>query len=110
MGRKRDEFSWCHVQKLNGGFKCNYCTREFSGGATRIKSHLAGVKKQDIVICEAVPEDVRKEAQKEADQATEGTKKKLKCASTSSGAKESKITSNSISKTKKDKIVTQVFI
>uniref|UniRef100_A0A2N9IZN8 Disease resistance N-terminal domain-containing protein n=1 Tax=Fagus sylvatica TaxID=28930 RepID=A0A2N9IZN8_FAGSY len=51
----------------------------------------------------AVPEDVRKEAY----QATEGTKKKLKCASTSSGAKESKITSTSISKTKKDKIVTQ---
>ena len=105
MGRKRDHF-WDHVKDLNGRFKCNYCKLEFSGGASRIKSHLAGVKCQNIAICEDVPEDVRKEAH----QATEGTRKKLKCASTSSGAKESKVTSTSISKTKKYKIVTQVFI
>ena len=105
MGRKRDHF-WDHVEDLNDRFKCNYCKLEFSGGASRIKSHLAGVTCQDIAICEDVPEDVRKEAH----QATEGTRKKPKCASTSSGAKESKVTSTSISKTKKYKVVTQVFI
>jgi hypothetical protein len=71
MGRKRDHF-WDHVEDLKGRFKCNYCKREFSGGESRIKSHLAGVKHHDIVICEVVPEDVRKEAY----QATEGTIKK----------------------------------
>jgi hypothetical protein len=71
MGRKRDHF-WDHVEDLKGCFKCNYCKREFSGGESRIKSHLAGFKHHDIVICEVVPEDVRKEAY----QATEGTIKK----------------------------------
>jgi hypothetical protein len=28
---------------------------EFPGGASRIKSHLAGVKGHDIAICKAVP-------------------------------------------------------
>ena len=105
MGRKRDQF-WDYVEDLNGRFKCNYCKRSFPGGASRIKSHLAGVKGRDIVICEDVPEDV----QKEAYQAAELTNKKLKSAPTSSGAKESKITSTSVSKIKKDKIVAQVFI
>ncbi len=105
MGRKRDRF-WNYAKNLNGRFKCNYCERVFAGGATRIKSHLAGVKGRDIIICEAVPEDVKKEACR----ATEGTSKTLERASTSRHAKESKITSTSKSKINKAKIVTQVFI
>ena len=96
MGRKRDHF-WDHADDLNGRFKCNYCNREFPGGASRIKSHLAGVKGRDIVICEVVPDNVRKEAY----EATEGRNKKQKGASTSSSAKEGTITLTSISKDKR---------
>ena len=87
MGRKRDHF-WDHAYDLNGHFKCKYCERRFPGGASRIKSHLAGVKGRDIVICEVVPDDVRKEAY----EATEGRNKKQKGASTSSSGKEGTIT------------------
>ena len=93
MGRKRDHF-WDHADDLNGRFKCNYCKREFPGGASRIKSHLVGVKGRDIVICEVVPDNVRKEAY----EATEGRNKKQKVVSTSSSAKEGTITLTSISK------------
>ena len=96
MGRKRDHF-WDHAYDLNGHFKCKYCERRFPGGASRIKSHLAGVKGRDIVICEVVPDDVRKEAYEE----TEGRNKKQKGASTSSSAKEGTITLTSISKDKR---------
>ncbi|KAJ7948559.1 transcription factor bHLH [Quillaja saponaria] len=58
MGRKKDSF-WQHAEDLNGRFKCNYCGREFAGGATRIKSHLSGLKGNEIDICASVPEDVR---------------------------------------------------
>ena len=105
MGRKRDRF-WDYAEDLKGHFKCNYCKHKFSGGASRIKSHLAGVKGRDIVICDVVPEDV----QKKACEATQGTNKKLKNASTSSIDKESTITSASISTIQKEKIVTEVII
>jgi hypothetical protein len=64
MGRKRDHF-WDHADDLNGRFKCNYCKREFPGGASRIKSHLAGVKGRDIVICEVVPDMFEKKLMKQ---------------------------------------------
>ena len=93
MGRKRDQF-WDHVEDLNGRFKCNYCEHYYPGGASRIKSHLAGVEGRDIVICGSVPKDVREKACQEI----KGANKKHKSASTSSSAKGSEITSNSISK------------
>ncbi|XP_050259381.1 putative disease resistance protein RGA3 isoform X2 [Quercus robur] len=102
MGRKRDRF-WDYAEDLRGRFKCNYCKHEFPGGASRIKSHLAGVKGRDILICDFVPEDVRKEAY----EATLGTNKKLKNASISSSDKGSTILSTSISTIQKEKIVTQ---
>nr|POE52421.1 putative disease resistance rpp13-like protein 1 [Quercus suber] len=103
MGRKRDRF-WDYAEELKGRFKCNYCKREFPGGASRIKSHLAGVKGRDIVICDVVPEHV----QKEAYEATQATNKKLENASTSSKYMESTIASTSISTTiQKEKFVTQ---
>jgi hypothetical protein len=93
MGRKRDQF-WDHVEDLNGRFKCNYCERYYPGGASRIKSHLAGIQGRDIVICQSVPKDV----QEKACQEIKGANKKQKRASTSSSAKGIEITSNSISK------------
>lgn len=62
MGRKKDRF-WDFVEKLNCGFKCKFCGRYFAGGATRIKSHLAGYRGRDIDICEKVTLHVREEAQ-----------------------------------------------
>ena len=105
MGRKRDRF-WENAEDLKGRFKCNYCKHEFPGGASRIKSHLAGVKGRDIVICDVVPEDVKKEAYK----ATQETNKKHKNASTSSNDKEGTVASTSISTIQKEKFVTQVII
>ncbi|KAK7844589.1 putative disease resistance rpp13-like protein 1 [Quercus suber] len=102
MGRKRDRF-WDYAEDLKGRFKCNYCKHEFPGGASRIKSHLAGVKGRDIVICDVVPEDVQKEAYK----ATQETNKKHKNASTSSNDKEGTLASTSISTIQKEKFVTQ---
>ncbi|KAL4631766.1 hypothetical protein ACB092_04G002100 [Castanea dentata] len=88
MGRGIDPF-WVHAEKVNGGlkFKCNHCQRVLSGGASRIKAHLAGVSGHDIVACDAVPPDVQNQARatqkKREAQATQGTNKKLKSASTS---------------------------
>ena len=105
MGRKRDRF-WDYAEDLKGRFKCNFCKHEFPRGASRIKSHLAGVKGRDIVICDVVSEDV----QKEAYEATQATNKKLESASTSSKYMESTIASTSISTIQKEKFVTQVII
>ncbi|KAF3947412.1 hypothetical protein CMV_026450 [Castanea mollissima] len=88
MGRGRDPF-WAHAEKVNGclKFKCNYCKRDFAGGASRIKAHLAGVSGHDIVACNTVPPDVQNQARatqkKREALATQGTNKKLKSASTS---------------------------
>ncbi|KAK9997675.1 hypothetical protein SO802_022361 [Lithocarpus litseifolius] len=88
MGRERDPF-WAHAEKVDGclKFKCIYCKRDFAGGASRIKAHLAGVSRHDIVACNAVPLDVQNQARatqkKREAQATQGTNKKLKSASTS---------------------------
>lgn len=104
MGRSKDRF-WQYVEKVDKGFKCHFCNLEFSGGASRIKSHLSCVERRDIDICKNVPEDV----QSEAYEAIGGPRKKLKSTSISRDAMESN-TSSSISKIKKGKVVTQVFI
>ena len=74
MGRKKD-LIWIHAVKLDKRFKCNYCHREFYGGATRIKWHLAGVS-GDIASCKLAPKEIREEVI--------GTNKKYEGASTSS--------------------------
>nr|POF14752.1 putative disease resistance protein rga4 [Quercus suber] len=62
MVRKKDRF-WEHAEDLNNGrFKCNFCKRDFAGGASRIKCHLAGVKGHDIDICTKVSKEVQGEA------------------------------------------------
>lgn len=74
MGRKKDQI-WIHAEKLNNRFKCKYCNCKFSGGATRIKFHLAGGSR-DIASCEFVPVEIREVALE--------TLKKIEGASTSS--------------------------
>ncbi|KAJ4727182.1 HAT transposon superfamily [Melia azedarach] len=58
MVREKDRF-WGYVEDLNGRFLCKFCDKSFSGGITRIKSHLSGVRGRDIEICLKVPRDVQ---------------------------------------------------
>ena len=101
MVRKKDRF-WEHAEDLNGRFKCKFCERDFAGGASRIKCHLAGVKGHDIDICTKVS----KEVQEEAALIIGEPKKKLKGASTSNRDKKKEINSTSISK---DVTLSRVF-
>jgi hypothetical protein len=39
--------------------RCNYCQQEFTGGAYRLKHHLAGTSK-DVKSCKLVSNDVKK--------------------------------------------------
>ena len=94
MGREKDQF-WVYAVKVNGRFKCNFCEKDFPGGASRIKAHLAGVPGHDIKACNAVPLDVQNKAKatqkKREAQATQGTNKKLKSASTSASKLKNKV-------------------
>ena len=101
MVRKKDRF-WEYVEDLKGRFKCKFCKRDFAGGASRIKFHLAGVKGHDINICTKVS----KEVQEEAALVVGESNKKLKGASTSNRDKEREINSTSISK---DVTLSRVF-
>ena len=93
MGRKKDQI-WMHVEQLNDNcFKCTFCERVFSGGATRIKYHLAGDKGHNIEICTKVPEEVLEEASLTISKPN----KKLKVASTSNKDTEREIRPTSIS-------------
>ena len=59
MVRKRDPL-WEYAEDLkNGRFLCKFCQKEFSGGISRIKSHLSGIRGRDIEICLQVPIDVK---------------------------------------------------
>ncbi|XP_050258767.1 putative disease resistance protein At3g14460 [Quercus robur] len=102
MVRKKDRF-WDHVEEQNNRrFKCKFCGSIFTGGATRIKYHLAGVKGHDINICTKVTKEVQEEASLTIGEPT----KKLKGASTSNKDKEREISSTSISK---DDMLSKVF-
>ena len=85
MGREKDQF-WAYAMNVNGRFKCNFCEKDFPGGASRIKAHLAGVPGHDIKACNAVPPDVQNKAK-----ATQGTNKRLKSASTSASKLKNKV-------------------
>jgi hypothetical protein len=60
MGRPNDE-CWSHVTKVKdtNKWKCRYCKREYSGGATRIKIHLGlgppKATRKDIRKCSHYP-------------------------------------------------------
>ncbi|KAF2322166.1 hypothetical protein GH714_008096 [Hevea brasiliensis] len=61
MGKRKDPF-WSYVEPLDGGFRCNFCGRQFSGGIPRIVAHLAGLTNHGIDVCSKVSENVRVEA------------------------------------------------
>ncbi|XP_020114986.1 uncharacterized protein LOC109728860 isoform X2 [Ananas comosus] len=59
--RKKDRF-WIHAEELSGKFKCKYCSKVYSGGVARLKSHLSQVSGRDIETCDKVPPNVQTEA------------------------------------------------
>jgi len=72
---------WQHGRKVKGGFKCNYCGREKSGGgATRFKQHLAH-RGSDVADCPSVPPDVKayfiEQLERNKDKARERARQKL---------------------------------
>ncbi|KAK1558705.1 hypothetical protein Q3G72_005610 [Acer saccharum] len=77
MGRERDRF-WEYVEDLGGYFLCKFCERRFSGGITRIKSHLSGIRGRDIEICPKVPEDVQLAVLEAIGASTSASNKKAK--------------------------------
>ncbi|KAL4599900.1 hypothetical protein ACB092_11G160000 [Castanea dentata] len=59
MVRKKDPF-WEYAKDLkNGRILCKFCQKEFSGGISRIKSHLSGIRGRDVEIRLQVPVDVQ---------------------------------------------------
>ncbi|KAL5798854.1 hypothetical protein ACOSQ2_003674 [Xanthoceras sorbifolium] len=58
MGREKDRF-WEYVEDLSGHLYCKFCEHKFSGGITRIKSHLSGLRGRNIEVRPKVPEDVQ---------------------------------------------------
>ena len=61
MSRPNDPF-WEYAEKMDdGSMTCTFCGHCFSQGTsvTRIKLHLAGVKRRGVKICKNVPEEVR---------------------------------------------------
>ncbi|GAB2232485.1 hypothetical protein Droror1_Dr00011522 [Drosera rotundifolia] len=61
MARKKDDF-WQYFEQLDRRFKCKFCGWDFSGGITRAKYHLFGVKGHHIEICKKVSADVKAKA------------------------------------------------
>lgn len=65
MGRKKDEF-WKYGTLLDTSkphFICGFCHLTFSGGATRLKEHLAGGGQyHNIAACANVPQNIQEEA------------------------------------------------
>jgi hypothetical protein len=57
MGERHEV--WQCGENLFPRFKCMYCLKEFrTGGATRLKEHLAG-KGENIFRCNKCPPDIR---------------------------------------------------
>ncbi|PKI43970.1 hypothetical protein CRG98_035646 [Punica granatum] len=84
MGKPRDKF-WDYAEVIpNEGegkdkgtrWKCKFCNKKYSGGASRIKAHLAKVDREGIKVCEAVDEATTKEALEALDSNKRPKKKK----------------------------------
>uniref|UniRef100_A0A8I6YDB1 BED-type domain-containing protein n=1 Tax=Hordeum vulgare subsp. vulgare TaxID=112509 RepID=A0A8I6YDB1_HORVV len=41
--------------------QCNFCNKILTSGVTRMKFHLAGIKKYNAAPCQKVPQDVKEE-------------------------------------------------
>ncbi|WJX34817.1 hypothetical protein P8452_22892 [Trifolium repens] len=60
--RMKTDQTWEHGVMINEAtrrVRCNYCQQELTGGAYRLKHHLAGTSK-DAKSCKLVPDDVKK--------------------------------------------------
>ncbi len=91
MGRPKDRI-WNNAKdlkdkKLKNGFRCNFCSKDFSGGLSRLKAHLAGKKGHGIAICEKVTKEVQLDVSLPIEASTDKT---LKSASTSTTSKKEK--------------------
>ena len=91
--RKKDQFQE-YAKEEDGYFICKFCEHKFPRGASWIKLYLTKVKGLDIDICTKWLNNVHVKAYLEI----KGPNKKLKTTSTSGNAKESKNSSNPISK------------
>ncbi|OWM76569.1 disease resistance protein At4g27190-like [Punica granatum] len=80
MGKQRDKF-WDHAEvmpnedKAKDRWKCKFCRKLFSGGASRIKAHLGKVEGKGIQVCES---EVDEATMKEANEALEKITKRRK--------------------------------
>ncbi|KAL5712346.1 hypothetical protein ACHQM5_014532 [Ranunculus cassubicifolius] len=61
MPRAKDKI-WTYGEDLHGRFICNFCKKNYSGGASRLKVHLSCLSGRDISGCTLVPEDVQAQA------------------------------------------------
>jgi hypothetical protein len=96
MGKRKDSF-WEHAQEIeNGRFTCKFCHGSFSGGISRIKSHLSGLSGRDIQVCPKVPEAIQLKA-KQALQPIDPPTKRIKNVATSNNFLKGEIVSGSSS-------------
>lgn len=60
MGRKKDPI-WEYMISLDNGkkWRCRLCNKEYRGTVTRMKFHLAGIRKQGIDICHGINDEER---------------------------------------------------
>ncbi|KAL3748399.1 hypothetical protein ACJRO7_009614 [Eucalyptus globulus] len=62
MPRESDRFRGYVEYVENNKWKCRFCGNKYSGSATRIRAHLAGIPRYGIKGCEKVDHHVRAEA------------------------------------------------
>ncbi|XP_062174923.1 uncharacterized protein LOC133880065 [Alnus glutinosa] len=96
MVKRKDPF-WEHaVEMENSRFMCKFCHDCFSGGISRIKSHLSGLSGRDIQLCPKVPEAIQLKA-KQALQPIDPPTKRAKNVAASNNFLEGEIVSGSSS-------------
>jgi disease resistance protein RPS2 len=95
MVRRKDSF-WKYAKDLeNGRFSCNFCKQDFSGGISRIKLHLSGVRGRDIQICLQVPEAIQLLAQAALRVIDTPTKRAISVATSNNGLEGESISGSS---------------
>ncbi|MCI36162.1 hAT transposon superfamily protein, partial [Trifolium medium] len=93
--------AWEHgvlIDEATTRVRCNYCQRDFTGGAHRLKHHLAGTSR-DIKSCKSVPDDVKETME----DIMNGLRKKMlkkKCIDIEGDVDEAEVAANSNGKRK----------
>ncbi|XP_024517030.1 uncharacterized protein LOC112341331 [Selaginella moellendorffii] len=65
IGGRRECWSWKHVIRAERHWTCKYCHEIHTGGAERVRAHLAGVRARGVKTCKAmreIPYEVLKNA------------------------------------------------